>query len=574
MAAEPALTVPTAFERQARVAPDAVAVAGDDGELTYAQLDARADRLAAHGVRAGDIVAFALPRSADYAVTVLAILKAGAAYLPLDAAYPEDRIALMLNDAKPAALVTRRGIAARLGTDTTAGRAAWIVLDDPAFLCSLTGTRRGRTEDGRGPMSGSGDDSAYVMYTSGSTGRPKGVITTHANILALASDRLFSTPAHRAVLVHSPQTFDAATYELWVPLLNGGRAIMMADALDSDRLGAVVTASGASAVFLTTALFNVITGFAPAALAGLDEVLTGGETCSPQAMRAFLRAAPHTVLRHVYGPTETTTFATQQRVTTADAAGPSIPIGGPLDTERLFVLDTRLRPVAAGEVGELFIAGAGVARGYLRRPETTAERFVACPFGAPGERMYRTGDLVRSLPESVVDFIGRADAQVKVRGHRIEPGEVEAALLGRPEVAQAAVVVHQTGPDDKRLVAYVRPRGALESAGIRASLRRTLPPHLVPDAVIPLDALPPQRPWQGGPRPPRGPPAAGRADERRSRGRRATEPGRRVVERAGAAPGGAGRRLPRRGRQLSPDHPVHLLAAPRVRRRPPDPHRL
>ncbi|MCF6476898.1 amino acid adenylation domain-containing protein, partial [Nonomuraea sp. MG754425] len=325
---------------------------------------------------------------------------------------------------------------------------------------------------------------AYVMYTSGSTGTPKGVVVTHANILDLASDRRFS--GHRRVLLHSPHTFDAATYELWVPLLNGGTVVV---APPGPLRPDTVERAGLSAVWLTAELFRTLADLAPGPLARVPEVWAGGDVLPPDAVRRLAERGGRVV--NGYGPTETTTFATSHRAGAQPGGGP-VPIGRPLDGTRVHVLDARLRPVPIGVVGELYIAGAGLARGYLGRPGATAERFVADPFAPDrraGERMYRTGDLARWTFGGELEFAGRADGQVKIRGYRIEPGEVEAVLESCPDVARA-VVTAVTGGEGRRLVAYVVPRdgGTLERVREHAAAR--LPQHLLPARYVPLERLP------------------------------------------------------------------------------------
>ncbi|MEV0991675.1 amino acid adenylation domain-containing protein [Streptomyces sp. NPDC049949] len=487
-------TLPDLFARQVSASPSVVAVTGPDGDLTYAELNDRANRLAlllsSHGAGPGGTVAFSLGRNLDYVVTVVAIVKVGAAYLPLDPVYPDERIAMMVSDAAPEVVVVQEETAPRVRVSIAAVSPSVVVVDAPATLAALA--------DGPGsapvpPVADSrpaAERPAYVLFTSGSSGPPKGVVVTHANVAALALDQTFTTSAHRVVLAHAPQCFDAATYELWVPLLNGGRIVLSSGALEPDRLGQLIADHGVTGMFLTTSLFNVCVELDPSVFSTMSEVLTGGEACSPPAMRAFLDACPQTTLRHVYGPTEATTFATQHPTDREDTFLPSVPIGRALDGDVVLVLDEQLRPVPVGEAGALYVAGAGVALGYLGRPAATAERFVACPYGPPGGRMYRTGDQVRRLEGGALEFLGRLDGQVKVRGHRIEPGEIESALVSRPEVARACVVAHGEKAEEKRLVGYVVAESSCGPEELRGHLRRVLPAHLVPDRIIVLDALP------------------------------------------------------------------------------------
>ncbi|MFF4160351.1 amino acid adenylation domain-containing protein [Streptomyces sp. NPDC001678] len=450
-------TLTGAFARQVRRTPDATAVASGDGEtsLTYRELDARADRLAARlaarGVAPHDTVAVLMDRSAGLVVALLAIVKAGGCYVPLDPRHPASRLEWILSRTGARALLTDAGTAppAGLGDGVRVLRA-----DDD------------REDDDREPAAGpaapeAGADPgrlAYVMFTSGSTGTPKGVAVTHGNITALVRDPAWHGGAHERVLLHSPHAFDASTYELWVPLLTGGTVVVAPPGeLDARGIAAVVAATGTTGLWVTAGLFAVLAEEDPACFRGVREVWTGGDAVSPAAVRRVLAACPGTAVVNGYGPTETTTFATCHRVTEPGALDTVVPIGSAMDGMRAEILDASLRPVPPGEVGELYLGGTGLARGYWMRPGLTAERFVADPLGGPGERLFRTGDLVRRGPDGLLEFVGRGDDQVKIRGFRVEPGETEAVLAGHPGVAQAAVVVREDRPGDKRLVGYVVP---------------------------------------------------------------------------------------------------------------------
>ncbi|GID90932.1 hypothetical protein Adi01nite_03440 [Amorphoplanes digitatis] len=441
----PDATVVELFERQVRLTPDAVALVHETGEVTYAELNARANRLGrtlvAAGVGAESRVGLALPRGVDWVVAVLAILKAGGAYVPVDPSWPSSRVESLLADTVRVISNVDQpdmGDASNLGCRIVPGNLA------------------------------------YVMFTSGSTGRPKGVEVTHADITALARDSRFEA-GHERVLVHSALAFDAWTYELWVPLLSGGCAVL---APNGPLTPAGVRGHGLTALFLTTALFHLFAADDPECFAGLREVWTGGEQVDAEAAAKVRAACPNLTIVDVYGPTETTTFATAQVVAPGRPVPVPLPIGRPLDNTRALVLDGALRPVPPGVVGELYLAGAGVARGYLGRPGLTASRFVAGPAGA---RMYRTGDLVRWTAAGELVFVGRADQQVKIRGHRIEPGEVETVLRAHPGVAQAVVLAREG-----RLVAYV----VGEVDGLREHAAGLLPDYLVPAAFVVLDRLP------------------------------------------------------------------------------------
>ncbi|MFG1645624.1 non-ribosomal peptide synthase/polyketide synthase [Amycolatopsis sp. NPDC049252] len=466
----PAATVPELFAEQVGRHPDAVAVTGGE-TLTYAELDVRANRLAhrliALGTGRDDLVALLLRRSADVVVAQLAVLKAGGAYLPLDARAPRERLRVLLDGVRV------------------------LVTDDPRQDVHSGPTVR--VGDGGDEPASAPDvvlrpeNLAYVMYTSGSTGTPKGVAVTHRDIVGLARDRCFSGPAHRSVLMHSPQAFDASTYEVWVPLLGGGRVVVAPPGdVDARVLRRVVAAHGVRALFLTAGLFRVLAQEDPACLRGVREVWTGGDVVPPAAVRQVLAACPGVAVVDVYGPTETTTFASHLVLPPGEPVPDVVPIGRPQDNMAAYVLDAGLRPVPPGALGELYLAGTGLARGYLGQPGLTAERFLADPFGAPGTRMYRTGDLVRWTRAGVLEFAGRADDQVKIRGFRIELGEIETALTAHPDVAEA-VVVAAADAGVKRLVAYVVATGTPD---LREFLLESLPDYLVPALYVPLEALP------------------------------------------------------------------------------------
>ncbi|MCC3778856.1 amino acid adenylation domain-containing protein, partial [Streptomyces sp. UNOB3_S3] len=447
-----------AFARQARRTPDATAVVSGETSLTYRELDARADRLAGRlagrGVTPHDTVAVLMDRSAHLVVALLAIVKAGGCYVPLDPRHPASRLEWILSRTGARALLTDAGTTppAGLGDDVLVLRA-----DGAEEPTADHATPEAVAEAAPEAVADPGR-LAYVMFTSGSTGTPKGVAVTHGNITGLVRDPAWHGGAHERVLLHSPHAFDASTYELWVPLLTGGTVVVAPPGeLDARGIAAVVAATGTTGLWVTAGLFAVLAEEDPACFRGVREVWTGGDAVSPAAVRRVLTACPGTAVVNGYGPTETTTFATCHRMTEPGGLETVVPIGSAMDGMRAEVLDDSLRPVPPGEVGELYLGGTGLARGYWMRPGLTAERFVADPLGGPGERLFRTGDLVRRGPDGLLEFVGRGDDQVKIRGFRVEPGETEAVLAGHPGVAQAAVVVREDRPGDKRLVGYVVP---------------------------------------------------------------------------------------------------------------------
>ncbi|MEU7599062.1 amino acid adenylation domain-containing protein [Streptomyces sp. NPDC039022] len=432
-----------------------------DGTLTYRELDARADRCAqylyAKGVTPGDRVAVLLDRSAELVTVLLGIAKAGAAAVPVDTAYPVERVRFLLEDAEPVLVMTRAEVAEAL---------RYFPAVPP-------------------PVKVTPDTGLYVMYTSGSTGTPKGVLATHTNVTALALDPCWHGIGGGRTLFHAPHTFDASTLELWVPLLNGGCVVVAPPLdLDGETVARLADAHALSAVHVTAGLFRVLAQETPDCFKGFRHVLTGGDVVPAEAVARVTEACPGVTVHHLYGPTETTLCATTHTLAPGTAAPSVLPIGRPRDGVSVFVLDPLLRPVSTDVAGELYVAGEGVARGYLGRAALTAGRFVACPYG--GGRMYRTGDLVRWDRDGNLVFLGRADDQVKIRGFRIEPAEVEAVLGQCPGVDQAAVVVREDRPGDKRLVAYV----VGEADGVREFAAERLPDYMLPGAVVTLDALP------------------------------------------------------------------------------------
>ncbi|PWI12701.1 non-ribosomal peptide synthetase, partial [Streptomyces sp. Act143] len=487
-------SLPELFEARVAAAPGAVAVVWGDSTLSYGELNKRANRLAhvlvGCGVGPEDVVALALPRSADLVVAVLAVLKAGAAYLPLDPAYPAARVAHMVGDARPVLVLTATGF--RPSAESVAATPVLLldrldVSDRPA---------------GNPVVALAPDNPAYVIYTSGSTGRPKGVVVAHRNVVRLfdATRKWFGFgPDDVWTLFHS-YAFDFSVWELWGALLHGGRLVVVPYEV-SRTPGAfldLLADHGVTVLNQTpSAFYQLAQADADASPPGrglaLRTVVFGGEALQPSRLADWYRRHPDDTpaLINMYGITETTVHVTYQPLTRERATTAASVIGVGIPDLRTYVLGPGLELVAPGVVGELYVAGAGVARGYLGRPGLTSERFVADPYASePGTRMYRTGDLVRWNQDGELEFVGRADHQVKIRGFRIEPGEIENVLTDHREVAEAAVVVREDQSGGPRLIAYVVARGALRDADVREFARDRLPDYMVPAAVVVLDRMP------------------------------------------------------------------------------------
>lgn len=479
----PARDIPSSFDDVLKQDASRVAVVDDRRAWTYGEIDGLAGSIAAslleRGVAPGEIVAIALSRSAEAIAAMLGIVKIGAAYLPLDLTDPEDRLRYVVDDAAIRfAIVDHK---------TTAAASALGI-----EAINVKGGGQASVLPPLGKIAG--DALAYVMYTSGSTGKPKGVEVRHQGVTRLVLDCSFMTLDEETAMLHAaPLGFDASTLEVWGPLLNGGRVIIHGEAVPTGSgLARSIAEQGARAAWLTSALFNAVVDDDPRNLAGLDTLLIGGEALSISHVRRFLKAVPGTRLINGYGPTETTTFATTYPIDASQLDGAqSVPIGRPISATALYVLDRCGQPVPRGLVGELHIGGLGVARGYLRRPELTSQSFLPDHFANDGSRMYRTGDQVRMSADGVLEFVGRIDGQVKVRGFRIEMGEIEAALSGLPELRKCAVVARRDEVRGNELVAYVVPADeTFAPAALKEKIGRLLPDYMVPTQWVRLDDLP------------------------------------------------------------------------------------
>jgi amino acid adenylation domain-containing protein len=485
------------LESQVGRIPAAPAVRERGQTVGYAELDVRANRLArlllTRGVGPGSLVAVALPRSTELIVALYAVLKTGAAYVPVDVHHPMARITAVLDDARPAVLVTT-------GSFTSRTPVARLDLDEPETVCALAALPDAALPDAERGRRVLAQDPAYVIHTSGSTGRPKGVVVTHQGLAAYLGWCVDAYPGlSGAAVLHSAVSFDLTVTTLFGPLSAGG-TILVADLFGQEGgadSGTAADPVGGPVTFLkvTPSHLALLDALPPSARPTVDLVV-GGEQLLGEQLDEWRRHAPGATVTNEYGPTEATVGCITYRLGPQDGLpGGPVPIGKPAPGVRAHVLDDRRRPVAEGTTGELFVAGDQLAHGYLNRPELTAERFVDDPFGPPGSRMYRTGDLVRRREDGNLVFVGRVDRQVKIRSHRVEPGELEAVLLASPQVAQVCVTA-LPGPGGLRLVAHVVP--AHGPAGEAADLAETLlahaadhlPAYMLPSAVVRLDSMP------------------------------------------------------------------------------------
>lgn len=480
-------TVVTLFENVARENPDHTALIQGDLQLTYAELNRRSNRLAHRlrlaGATLETLVPCCLHRSVEMIVAFLAVLKAGAAYVPIDPTYPEARKNLMLEDVgKGGVLLTHRSLVPSF----QAAESTRIVIVEHE-----SGASSGIEEN---PQQVAGPTNlAYVMYTSGSTGRPKGVMVEHRGIVRLVRNTNYChLGPDETFLQSAPPSFDASTFEIWGALLNGGRLALMPEGTSSlEDLLRAVRQYGVTTLWLTAGLFHLMVDEHPEGLRSLRQLLAGGDVLSARHSRIFLENAPETTLINGYGPTENTTFTCCYTMRAGDSIPESIPIGKPVSNTRVYILDQDINPVPAGKMGELYAAGDGLARGYLNAPDTDSSKFFGDPFGdQPKQRMYRTGDLARWRSDGSIEFLGRLDDQVKILGHRIEPAEIEHAILQHGQVKQACVVARSDN-GSKRLVAYFVPTSSPPTPEqLRDFIASHLPQHMVPAFFVSLPVLP------------------------------------------------------------------------------------
>ncbi|HEX7238741.1 MAG TPA: amino acid adenylation domain-containing protein, partial [Longimicrobiaceae bacterium] len=491
----PPLTVHELFARQAARAPHAIAVTFEEGALTYGELERGANRLAHRlrrlGVGPETRVAVCAGRSLELVVALLAVLKAGAAYVPVDPSYPAERVAYLLDDSGCTAVLVQEALRAGLPSTTARVLSLGAALAEP-----------GAEEDAPGvPVDPQG--AAYVIYTSGSTGTPKGVVVTHANVARLfrATDSWFGFGADDVWTLFHSYAFDFSVWEIWGALLHGGRLVVVPfeTSRSPGELHRLLAREGVTVLSQTPSAFRQLVraeeALEPAPPLALRYVVFGGEALEPGSLRPWMERHGEDVPRliNMYGITETTVHVTYRPIRWSDVeAGEASPVGTRIPDLSVRVADPWGNLVPAGVAGELYVGGAGVARGYLGRPELTAERFVPDPFsGEPGARMYRSGDRARWLAAGELEYLGRIDFQVKVRGFRIELGEVEAALVGHPSVREAVVTLREDAPGDRRLVGYVVPEGgAVSVADLRAGLKASLPEYMLPSAYVVLEELP------------------------------------------------------------------------------------
>ena len=481
------------FEEQVARTPNAVAVVFEEEQLTYEQLNCRANQLAhylrSQGVGADVLVGLCVERSLEMVVGLLGILKAGGAYVPLDPEYPTERLSFLLEDTQVKVLLTQEKFVETLhATSLLPPHQADIFCLDRDWSTLNQGNK-----DNLNNITNA-ENLAYLIYTSGSTGKPKGVLVNHqaVNRLVLSTNYIQLT-ANDCIAQAANIAFDAATFEIWGALLHGAKVAIITKSvlLNTQEFATNIEYHKINVLFLTTALFNQLANLVPEAFGSLKYLLFGGEAVDPSWVQEVLAKGAPQQLLHVYGPTENTTFSSWYLVEKLAIAATTIPIGRAIANTQTYILDAHLQPVPIGIPGELYLGGVGLARGYLNRPELTQEKFIPNPFNN-AKFLYKTGDLVRYLPDGNIEFLGRIDNLVKIRGFRVELGEIEATLSQLPEVREAVVLAKEDQPNDKRLVAYVVPQQKdLELApSLRVVLKKRLPSYMIPSNFVILEDLP------------------------------------------------------------------------------------
>ena len=477
------------FQEQVQRTPEAIALVFQKRQLTYDELNRRANELARRlqefNVGRGIAVGVCMERSPEMVIALLAILKAGGAYVPLDPSYPAERLVFMINDTGLPVILTHKHLAA---SELIGASSAQLISLNPEE--ALGETTNLQTDV-------SAEDLAYIIYTSGSTGRPKGVAVPHRAVVRLVKETDYASfSPNETFLQLAPISFDASTFEIWGPLLNGGKLVIMPAGRPSlEEIGSAIREDGVTTLWLTSGLFNAMIDERPNDLRSLHQLLVGGDVLSVAHVEKALHELKNTRLINGYGPTESTTFACCHTIAPDLPLAKSVPIGKPIANTTAYILNENLKPVSIGVKGELFIGGDGLACGYWHRDELTAEKFIPDPFSdEPNSRLYRTGDLACWRSDGTIEFLGRIDHQIKLRGYRIEPGEIETALRKDAEVLDCVVIAREDQPGDKRLVAYiVRKEGKeirFEPSRMIGFLKKSLPDYLVPSVIIALPALP------------------------------------------------------------------------------------
>ncbi|MGG4221695.1 amino acid adenylation domain-containing protein, partial [Paenibacillus jamilae] len=474
-------TIYSLFETQTAHTPEQPALYFEGEQLSYRELNERANRLArtlrSQGVTKDRLVGLMTERSIDLIVGMLGILKAGGAYVPIDPTYPEERIRYMLDDSGAELLLTQSHLVDKVAFD--------------GQMLVLNGAESVYHEDGSNlePLSGP-NDLVYVIYTSGTTGQPKGVMVEHRNVVRLVKNTNYAQlDADTRILQTGAIVFDASTFEIWGALLNGGQLVLVSQdvILDVLKLKEAVHSHSITTMFLTTPLFNQLSQQDLALFEGMRELLVGGDVMSVPHMNRVLEAHPSLRISNIYGPTENTTFSTVHAIT--DVQSESVPIGRPIHNSTAYVVDRSMRLQPVGVWGELLVGGDGVARGYRNRPDLTSEKFIDSPFRS-GERCYRTGDLVRLNADGTLEYKGRIDAQVKIRGYRIELGEVETQLLKLEAVQEAVVIAREDDQGQKQLCAYVVADEEVVACVLRSTLSQKLPGYMIPSYLVQLEQMP------------------------------------------------------------------------------------